>query len=260
MTELYRHIGQFTDIPAGDIGVGGREIGYLFGQHKRITNQFTGVMTGKDPKWGGSLIRSEATGYGVVYFAVEMLRTRGDEIAGKTCLVSGSGNVAQSTVEKLIDLGARLVTMSDSDGFIHDPEGIDQEKLAWMMDLKNVRRGRIREYVEQFPGATYRATKRVARTRFGPLRPTVCSRARRRTRSPPKMPPGWSATAWSLWPKVPTCPQPRGALPTSSTPAFSTDPPRLPTPVEWPFPASRWHKTVCTYPGPHLRWTMSCSV
>jgi len=159
MTELFRHIGQFTDIPAGDIGVGGREIGYLFGQHKRITNEFTGVMTGKDPKWGGSLIRSEATGYGTVYFAAEMLATRDDELSGKTCLVSGSGNVAQYTVEKLIDLGARVVTLSDSDGFVHDPDGIDREKLAWVMELKNVRRGRIREYAESFPAATYEAAE-----------------------------------------------------------------------------------------------------
>jgi len=155
MTELYRHIGQFTDVPAGDIGVGGREIGFLFGQHKRITNQFTGVMTGKEPNWGGSFIRTEATGYGIVYFAAEMLATRDDDLAGKRCLVSGAGNVAQYTVEKLLDLGAVPLTMSDSDGFVVDPAGIDREKLAWVMDLKNVRRGRIREYVTQFPGATY---------------------------------------------------------------------------------------------------------
>jgi len=155
MTELSRHIGQFTDVPAGDIGVGGREIGFLFGQYKRIRNEFTGVLTGKGLSWGGSLIRPEATGYGSVYFAAEMLATRGDSLAGKTCLVSGSGNVAQYTVEKLNELGAKAVTLSDSNGFIHDPDGITPEKLAWVMDLKNVRRGRIREYVEQFPNATY---------------------------------------------------------------------------------------------------------
>ena len=153
MTELYRHIGQFTDVPAGDIGVGAREIGYLFGQYKRITNQFSGVLTGKGLEWGGSAIRPEATGYGAVYFAQEMLATRGDSLEGKTCLVSGSGNVAQYTVEKLIELGARPVTLSDSGGFVHDPDGIDGEKLDWVMELKNVRRGRIREYAEQFPGA-----------------------------------------------------------------------------------------------------------
>jgi glutamate dehydrogenase (NADP+) len=155
MTELYRHIGQFTDIPAGDIGVGGREIGYLFGQYKRITSQFTGALTGKGYGWGGSLVRPEATGYGSVYFAQEMLATRGESIEGKRCLVSGSGNVAQYTVEKLLDVGAVPVTLSDSGGFVHDPDGIDREKLAWVMELKNVRRGRIRKYAERFPRAQF---------------------------------------------------------------------------------------------------------
>jgi len=155
MTELARHIGQFTDIPAGDIGVGGREIGFLFGQHKRITNQFTGVMTGKEPDWGGSFIRTEATGYGTVYFAAEMLATKGEDLTGKSCLVSGSGNVAQYTAQKLLDMGARLLTMSDSGGFVLDPDGIDRDKLDWLMDMKNVRRGRIREYAERFPRSTY---------------------------------------------------------------------------------------------------------
>jgi len=155
MTELYRHIGQFTDIPAGDIGVGGREIGYLFGQYKRITNQFSGVLTGKGFEWGGSLIRPEATGYGAVYFAHEMLATKDESIEGKTCVVSGSGNVAQYTAEKLIQLGAKPVTLSDSGGFVHDPAGIDQEKLEWVKELKNLRRGRIRRYAEKFPGAQY---------------------------------------------------------------------------------------------------------
>jgi glutamate dehydrogenase (NADP+) len=159
MTGLYRHIGQFTDVPAGDIGVGGREIGYLFGQYKRITNEFSGVLTGKGYDWGGSAVRLEATGYGAVYFAQEMLATRGDTLAGKTCLVSGSGNVAQYTAEKLIALGARPVTLSDSGGFIHDPAGIDAEKLAWVQELKNVRRGRIREYADAFPGITYTAVQ-----------------------------------------------------------------------------------------------------
>ena len=155
MTGLYRHIGQFTDIPAGDIGVGAREIGYLFGQYKRITNEFSGVITGKGYDWGGSSIRPEATGYGAVYFAQEMLASRQETIMGKTCLVSGSGNVAQYTAEKLIDLGARPVTLSDSDGFIYDPAGVDLEKLEWVKQLKNVRRGRIREYADKFRGATY---------------------------------------------------------------------------------------------------------
>ena len=155
MTELYRHIGQFTDVPAGDIGVGTREIGYLFGQYKRITNEFSGVLTGKGVGWGGSFIRPEATGYGLVYFAEEMLATRGDALAGRTCLVSGAGAVAQYAVQKLLQVGARVVTMSDSDGFIHDPDGIDPEKLEWIMELKNVRRGRISAYGEAFPRATY---------------------------------------------------------------------------------------------------------
>jgi glutamate dehydrogenase (NADP+) len=155
MTELYRHIGQFTDVPAGDIGVGGREIGFLFGQYKRISNQFTGVLTGKGLNWGGSEIRPEATGYGAVYFAEEMLATRSDDLAGKRCLVSGSGNVAQYTAEKLIELGAKPLTFSDSDGFVHDPAGIDAEKLAFVMELKNLRRGRIREYADKFPGASF---------------------------------------------------------------------------------------------------------
>ena len=155
MTELQRHIGPFTDVPAGDIGVGTREIGYLFGQYKRIRNEFTGALTGRGFGWGGSLIRPEATGYGAVYFAQEMLATRSDTLEGKTCLVSGSGNVAQYTVEKLLAVGAKPVTLSDSDGFVHDPDGIDEEKLAFVMDLKNERRGRISQYAERFPGASY---------------------------------------------------------------------------------------------------------
>ena len=156
MTELQRHIGPDTDVPAGDIGVGGREIGFLYGQYKRIRNVHAGgALTGKGVGWGGSLIRPEATGYGAVYFAEEMLATRDDSLEGKRCLISGSGNVAQYTVEKLLDLGATAITLSDSGGFIHDPDGIDREKLAWVMTLKNERRGRIREYVEAFPRATF---------------------------------------------------------------------------------------------------------
>jgi len=155
MTELFRHIGPNTDVPAGDIGVGGREIGFLFGQYKRLRNEFTGVLTGKGLNWGGSLIRPEATGYGAVYFAEEMLKTRGETIQGKTALVSGSGNVAQYTVEKLLDLGAKPITLSDSGGFILDEAGIGREKLAYVMDLKNERRGRIKEYVDKFKSAKY---------------------------------------------------------------------------------------------------------
>lgn len=150
MTELFRHIGPDTDVPAGDIGVGAREIGYMFGQYRRIRNEFTGVLTGKGLKWGGSLIRPEATGYGVVYFAQEMLKTRGDTLEGKVCTVSGSGNVAQYTVEKLNQLGAKVVSLSDSNGTIYDKDGITPEKLAFVMELKNVRRGRIKEYADRF--------------------------------------------------------------------------------------------------------------
>jgi len=150
MTELFRHIGPETDVPAGDIGVGGREIGFLFGQYKRLRNEFTGVLTGKGLNWGGSLIRPEATGYGCVYFVQEMLKTRGESIEGKTCTISGSGNVAQYTAEKLIQLGAKPVTLSDSSGYIHDPEGICESKLAFVKELKNVKRGRIKEYAAKY--------------------------------------------------------------------------------------------------------------
>ncbi len=155
MNELYRHIGCNADVPAGDIGVGGREIGYLFGQYKKLTKEFTGALTGKGVNWGGSLIRPEATGYGAVYFAAEMLSSRNQTLEGRVCLVSGSGNVAQYTVEKLIHLGAKAVTLSDSDGYIYDPEGIDAKKLEYVMDLKNVRRGRISKYADKYKSATY---------------------------------------------------------------------------------------------------------
>ncbi len=155
MSELFRHIGPNTDVPAGDIGVGGREIGYMFGMYKKLKDEFSGILTGKGLDWGGSLIRPEATGYGSVYFAAEMLATRNDSFEGKTCLVSGSGNVAQYTVEKILDLGGKAVTLSDSGGYIYDEEGIDREKLAFVMELKNVKRGRIKEYVEKYPNAVY---------------------------------------------------------------------------------------------------------
>jgi len=150
MTELYRHIGPNTDVPAGDIGVGGREIGFLFGQYKRIRNEFTGILTGKALNWGGSLIRPEATGYGTVYFAEEMLKTKGDSIKGKTVVISGSGNVAQYAVEKVNHLGGKAVSLSDSSGTIYDPDGIDAEKLAFVLELKNVKRGRIKEYADKY--------------------------------------------------------------------------------------------------------------
>jgi len=154
MTELFRHVGPDTDVPAGDIGVGGREIGYLFGQYKRLANEFTGVLTGKSLNWGGSLIRAQATGYGAVYFAEEMLKTRREGLEGRVCSVSGAGNAAQYTAQKLNRVGAKVVTMSDSSGFIYDKDGITEEKLSWIMHLKNVRRRRIKEYADQF-GAVY---------------------------------------------------------------------------------------------------------
>ena len=155
MSELFRHIGPDTDVPAGDIGTGAREIGYMFGQYKRLANEFTGVLTGKGLTWGGSLIRPEATGYGLIYFADAMLKTAGDTFAGKTCVVSGSGNVAQFAVQKLQQLGAKVVTLSDSNGYVYDPDGIDEEKLAYVMELKNVKRGRISEYATKYPTAKY---------------------------------------------------------------------------------------------------------
>ncbi len=155
MCELFRHIGPDTDVPAGDIGVGAREIGYLFGMYKKLCNEFTGVLTGKSLNWGGSLIRPEATGYGAVYFAAEMLATRNKTLEGKTCLVSGSGNVAQYAVEKLMDLGGKAVTLSDSSGYIYDESGIDREKLDFVMELKNIKRGRIQEYADKYPDAVY---------------------------------------------------------------------------------------------------------
>ncbi len=159
MSELFRHIGSHTDVPAGDIGVGAREVGFLFGQYKRLANEFTGVLTGKGPAWGGSNIRPEATGYGVVYFAEQMLKTRDESIYRKACLISGSGNVAQYAAENVIRLGGKVLTMSDSSGFVYDPDGIDDEKLAWIIDLKEIRRGRISEYADHF-GCDFHAGQR----------------------------------------------------------------------------------------------------
>ncbi len=161
-TELTRHVGRRTDVPAGDIGVGGREIGYMYGIHKKLTNEHTGILTGKGVGWGGSLMRTEATGYGLIYFAQNMLGTRNDSMEGKTCVVSGSGNVAQHAIEKIVQLGGKPVSVSDSSGFIYDEEGIDKDKLAYIKDLKNYRRGRIREYIEKYPGASYMETKSAA--------------------------------------------------------------------------------------------------
>jgi len=160
MTELYRHVGEDTDVPAGDIGVGAREIGYMFGQYKRLRNEFTGVLTGKGLNWGGSLIRPEATGYGAVYFASEMLETKGQNFEGKKVVISGSGNVAQFAAEKCMQMGAKVVTMSDSSGYIHEPNGLTEAQLGWIKDLKNVRRGRISEFADAHPTASFHAGQR----------------------------------------------------------------------------------------------------
>ena len=159
MTELYRHIGADVDVPAGDIGVGAREIGYMFGQYKRITNTFEGVLTGKGLEYGGSLIRTEATGYGAVYFLENMLKTRGEDLGGKRAVISGAGNVATHAAEKVVQLGGKVLTLSDSQGFIHDPEGITQEKIDWVKAHKTKRRGRIADYADEFPGATFHESK-----------------------------------------------------------------------------------------------------
>ena len=204
MSELFRHIGPDTDVPAGDIGVGGREIGFLFGQYKKLTNRFNGVLTGKGLSYGGSLIRPEATGYGAVYFAQEMLATRGDSVEGKMATVSGSGNVAQYTVEKLLQLGAKVVTLSDSAGTIVDADGINEEKLAWVMELKNVRRGRIARVRRAVPGAEYLPDRSP-----GASSATWPSPAPRRTRSTARTPRRWSPTAASASAKAPTCPPTR---------------------------------------------------
>ena len=184
MMELFRHIGPNTDVPAGDIGVGAREIGYLFGMYKKLRNEFTGVLTGKSLNWGGSLVRPEATGYGSVYFAAEMLATRSQTLEGKTCLVSGSGNVAQFTMEKLIELGARVVTLSDSSGYIFDDEGMTLEKLDFLKRLKNIRRGRMKEYAEKYPAAVYTPVDEPSTTiPSGATKPTAPFPAPPRTKS-----------------------------------------------------------------------------
>ncbi len=201
MTELYRHIGADIDVPAGDIGVGGREIGFMFGQYKRITNEFTGVLTGKGLEWGGSLIRTEATGYGAVYFLANMLAAKGQDLVGKTAVISGSGNVATHAAEKIVQLGGKVLTLSDSGGFIHDPDGIDQEKINWVKTHKTHRRGRIEEYCDEFKGATFHCRQDAV---GGHLRCRTC-RARRRTNCSATTRKSWSRTAVSRSAKAPTC-------------------------------------------------------
>ena len=260
MTELYRHVGPNTDVPAGDIGVGGREIGYLFGQYKRIANEFTGVLTGKGINWGGSLIRPEATGYGAVYFAESMLETRDESFEGKRCLVSGSGNVAQYATEKLIELGAKVVTLSDSSGYVHDPDGVDREKLDFVMKLKNQRRGRIKEYAEEYPSASYHAHEPGGgvQSSVGPrggvrlsLRdPERAERGRRRA-----VPRRTAATSSR---RARTCRARRRPSSSSSSRRSSSVPARPPTRAESPCPGWRWPRTASVSPGRATRSTTVC--
>ena len=260
MSELQRHIGPDTDVPAGDIGVGGREIGFLFGQYKKLRNEFTGVLTGKGLNWGGSLVRPEATGYGTVYFAAEMLKTRGETLEGKISLVSGSGNVAQYTVEKLLDLGARPVTLSDSDGYIYDEAGIDREKLAFVMDIKNNRRGRIKEYVDRYRTATYVAIERGAT--HNPLWdhkahcafPSATQNEINAADAANLLRNGVYVVAEGA-----NMPSTVDAVNRFVESGSSTRQARRPTPAASPRPASRCRRTRCATPGPARRSTRSCT-
>jgi glutamate dehydrogenase (NADP+) len=222
MMELYRHIGPDRDVPAGDIGVGSREVGYLYGMYKRLENEHTGVITGKGLEYGGSLIRPEATGYGTVYFMQEMLKTKGDTLKGKKCLVSGSGNVAQYTAEKLLELGAKVLTFSDSNGTVYCRDGITREMLNYVMDLKNNRRGRIKEFAKEFDLLYFENEK------------------------------PWNI-ACDL--KAPTCPRRMRASRFSSKQKSSTHPARLPMPAVSLLPASKCRRTACVSPGPVRKWT-----
>jgi glutamate dehydrogenase (NADP+) len=261
MSELFRHIGPNTDVPAGDIGVGGREIGFLFGQYKRLRNEFTGVLTGKALNWGGSLIRPEATGYGAVYFGAEMLNMRGENYEGKTCIVSGSGNVAQYTCEKLLDLGGKPVTLSDSSGYIYDEEGIDRDKLKYVMHLKNELRGRIKEYADMYPNAVYTAID--PNMDHNPLwitRPIAPFQALPKMKSTSTMPRTSSKMVFMWYPKAPTCHPHRMLWMSFSKKKFSTVPAKQQMPVVWPFPVWKCRKTACDFRGQEKRWTTVCKI
>ncbi len=247
MTELSRHIGDRTDVPAGDIGVGGREIGFMFGQYKRIKNEFVGVLTGKGIEFGGSLIRPEATGYGAVYFAAEMLATRDQTLEGKTCLVSGSGNVAQYTIEKILDLGGKPVTCSDSGGYIYDEAGIDRDKLAYLLELKNVKRGRVSEYADKYPGAVY--TPIDPAKDYNPLwdHKADCafpSRDAERDQREGRAEPGRQRRLRGLRRRQ-HADRARGRRRSSSRRSCSTGPARPPTPAASRPPASSSRRTAC---------------
>ena len=238
MAELFRHIGPDTDVPAGDIGVGAREIGYLFGMYKKLRNEFTGVLTGKSLGWGGSLIRPEATGYGSVYFAAEMLATQNQTLEGKTCLVSGSGNVSQYTVEKIIEFGGKVVTLSDSSGYIYDEEGIGTDKLAFVKRLKNIKRGRISEYIDKYSEAVY--TEGDTSLDYNPLWdhkadcafPSATENEINETDAANLMKNGVRLVC-------------EGANMPSTPEAINIFLARHPMPVGWPYPASKWHRTAC---------------
>ena len=249
MTELFRHIGPDTDVPAGDIGVGGREIGFLFGQYRRLRNEFAGVLTGKGLNWGGSLIRTEATGFGCVYFAAEMLATRGQTLEGKTCLVSGSGNVAQFPVEKLLDLGAKVVTLSDSSGFIYDEAGIDRDEDG-VRPRPEERPPRphpgVRRQVQGRASSRPR-TRGSTTIRCGTSRPTARSRARRRTRSTARTPRTCSGTASRSSSEAANMPTTLDGVTSSSTPASSTRPARPRTRAASRPRVSRCRRTACAY-------------
>ena len=254
MNELYRYIGQNIDVPAGDIGVGGREIGYLFGQFKRLTHSFEGVLTGKGMGWGGSLIRPEATGYGCVYFADEMLRSRGQSFVGKTVVVSGSGNVAQFAIEKVNQLGGKVVSLSDSEGTVYDRDGIGPEKWDFVMSLKNVRRGRIREYADRF-----NAEFREGVTPWGIECQIALPCATQNEIGGRRCPGGSWATGASASPRAPTCrPRRRGSR-SSRRRRSSTGPARQPTPAGSPPPGWRCRRTASASPGAATRWTAVCA-
>ena len=261
MSELCRHIGPNTDVPAGDIGVGGREIGYMFGQYKKLRNEFTGVLTGKGLNWGGSLIRPEATGYGATYFAAEMLKTRNETLEGKTCLVSGSGNVAQYTVEKINDLGGRAVTVSDSGGYIYDEKGIDAEKLAFLMELKNVRRGRIKEYADKFKGVVYTAID--PKLDYNPLwnHTAHCafpSATQNEINGEGRAEPGEERRLRGVGRREHADHASTASTSSSST-RSSTAPARPRTPAAWRRRASRCRRTACASAGRARKWTSGCT-
>jgi Glu/Leu/Phe/Val dehydrogenase, dimerisation domain/Glutamate/Leucine/Phenylalanine/Valine dehydrogenase len=254
MTELYRHVGPETDVPAGDIGVGGREIGFLFGQYKRVRNEFSGVLTGKGLNWGGSLIRPEATGYGAVYFAAEMLATRNETLEGKVCLVSGSGNVAQYTVDKLLQLGARPVTLSDSDGYIYDEAGITAEisKMLGAGASASTPTGSA-------AWCTRQSTRAPIIVRSGTTAPSARFRARPRTRSTPKTPPICCAMACSSFPRAPICRPRSTASVSSSMPAYCTGRGKPPTPAASRHRDWRCRRTACACRGHATRWMRACT-